>query len=137
MLIALHACDTATDDAIFQGIVSGASVIIAAPCCHRQIRKALRVTDELSALVEHGILEERQSELLTDTLRGLILESRGYKTKIFEFIADEHTHKNVMIVGIKGAVSRDASDRLAKIAALKRMFGVEDFYLESLLKEKI
>ncbi|MDD5084025.1 MAG: SAM-dependent methyltransferase [Candidatus Moranbacteria bacterium] len=132
MLIALHACDTATDDAIYQGITSDADVIITAPCCHRQIRKELNVTDGLASIVAHGILEERQAELVTDTLRGLVLEAHGYKTRIFEFITDEHTHKNVMIVGVKNAAKKDAVASLEKIAAVKKLFGIENFYLESL-----
>jgi SAM-dependent methyltransferase len=132
MLIALHACDTATDDAIYQGIMSDASLIITAPCCHRQIRKELQVADALKSIVEHGILAERQAELVTDTLRGLILEAHGYKTQIFEFITDEHTHKNVMIVGVKTAQSKESATSLAKIASLKKLFGIGQFYLEDL-----
>jgi hypothetical protein len=136
ILIALHACDTATDDAIYQGIMSDASIIITAPCCHRQIRKELHVTDGLKSIVEHGILEERQAEIVTDTMRGLILEAHGYKTQIFEFITDEHTHKNVMIVGVKQVDTKDATISLEKMRALKTMFGIQNFYLENLFIEK-
>jgi hypothetical protein len=136
MLIALHACDTATDDAIYQGITSGAEIIITAPCCHRQIRKELHVDDALSSIVAHGILEERQAEIVTDTLRGLVLSAHGYKTQIFEFITDEHTHKNVMIVGVKQTAKKDASESLKKITALKQLFGIEYFYLDDLFVEK-
>jgi hypothetical protein len=132
MLIALHACDTATDDAIYQGITSDVSIIITAPCCHRQVRKELRVTNALQSIVDHGILEERQAEIVTDTLRGLILEAYGYKTQIFEFITDEHTHKNVMIVGVKNVQTKDKIVSLEKIAELKKLFGIENFYLERL-----
>ena len=132
ILIALHACDIATDDAIYQGITSGADIIITAPCCHRQIRKELHVGDALGSIVAHGILEERQAEIVTDTLRGLMLSAHGYKTQIFEFITDEHTHKNVMIVGVKQAAKKDASESLEKIAALRKLFGIQKFYLEDL-----
>lgn len=134
MLIALHACDTATDDAIAKGVAADASVIITAPCCHRQIRKELNVIDDLKSITEHGILKERQAELVTDTMRGLMLEAHGYKTQIFEFITDEHTHKNVMIVGVKNPLAKNKEESLQKVASLKKMFGIQEFYLETLLK---
>jgi len=81
ILIALHACDTATDDAIFRGITANASLIVCAPCCHKQIRKELNVTNELNNIVKYGILKERQAEIITDTIRAMILEAFGYKTK--------------------------------------------------------
>ena len=136
ILIALHACDTATDDAIYQGIISDSSIIITAPCCHKQVRRELNVTNTLKDIVRHGILKERQAEILTDTMRGLVLEAYGYKTQIFEFIADEHTHKNVMIVGTKHNNQKDKAVFFEKINDLKKMFGVNKFYLEDLFKEK-
>lgn len=133
LLIALHACDTATDDAIFKGITSGAQIIITAPCCHKQIRREFRVKNALSPIVKHGILEERQAEIITDTLRGLILEAYGYSATIFEFIADAHTHKNVMITGVKKKTPTRREQPLKEITELKALFGIETFYLEELL----
>jgi SAM-dependent methyltransferase len=133
MLIALHACDTATDDAIAKGITAGASVVIVAPCCHRQIRKELHVSEALKTITKHGILEERQAEIVTDALRGLVLEAYGYKVRIFEFITDEHTHKNVMIVGVKNEYGTSNSESVLKMQELKQLFGIENFYLETLL----
>ena len=101
MLIALHACDTATDDAIFRGITSNAKIIICAPCCHKQVRKQMDPKDDLRLIAQYGILKERQAEIITDAIRALMLEAYGYKTKVFEFIATEHTPKNVLIVGVK------------------------------------
>lgn len=137
ILIALHACDTATDDAIYKGITSNASIIITAPCCHKQIRKELNVTNGLKEITKHGILKERQAEIITDTLRGLVLESFGYKTQIFEFIADAHTHKNVMIVGVKKEKQVKKDDFIKRINDLKKMFGIKEFYLENLLRDDI
>ncbi len=136
VLIALHACDTATDDAIFQGINLNASVIITAPCCHKQIRKELNISSELNEIAKYGILKERQAEIITDTLRGLILESHGYSSQIFEFIADAHTHKNVMIVGIKNNTQPNRKTNAKKISNLKELFGIKNFYLEELFKKK-
>jgi Methyltransferase domain len=135
MLIALHACDIATDIAIAKGIQAGAEIIVVAPCCHKQIRNALReskVVNEMTPLLKNGILEERQAELLTDGMRALLMEAHGYKTKVFEFISTEHTPKNVMIVGIKGKPKKEA---LLQIDALKKHYGISHHYLETLLKE--
>ena len=136
ILIALHACDTATDDAIFQGIRSNSSIIITAPCCHKQIRKAMNVHGDLKLITKHGIFEERQAEIVTDTLRGLVLEAKGYKTRIFEFIADAHTHKNVMIVGVKRTQILSNIEFDNNIVRLKQLFGIEHFHLEKLFDQK-
>ena len=131
MLIALHACDIATDIAIAKGIKAGAKVIVVAPCCHKQLRKELNVKNEMQPILKHGILEERQAELLTDGIRALILESKGYKTKVFEFVSTEHTPKNVMIVGIK--MDKPKTTAAAQVAAIKQHYGIETHYLETLL----
>jgi SAM-dependent methyltransferase len=133
LLIALHACDTATDDAIFKGIRSGAEAIIVSPCCHKQIRKQLHIENDLKEITRHGILEERLAEMATDTLRALMLEAHGYKTNIFEYISDEHTHKNIMITAVKKKKTAEPSAYLEKIGGLKRFLGIKKFYLEELL----
>ena len=132
MLIALHACDIATDIAIAKGIKAGAKVIVVAPCCHKQLRKELNVKNEMQPILKHGILEERQAELLTDGIRALLLESKGYKTKVFEFVSTEHTPKNVMIVGIK--MDKPKTTAAAQVAAIKKHYGIETHYLETLLE---
>ena len=134
MLIALHACDTATDDAIYKGITSDASIIITAPCCHKQIRKQFDVSDEFKDIVKFGILEERQAEIVTDTIRSLMLEANQYKSQVFEFIADAHTHKNVMIVGTKNN-NQNRKKSLEKIKNLKSVFGIKYHYLEKLFNK--
>ncbi len=140
MLIALHACDTATDDALFRGIQAGAKVLVAAPCCHKQIRAQVNPDNALCEITQHGIMKERQAEMLTDTMRAILLTACGYKTRVFEFIATEHTPKNVLIVGIKKAVkNKDGMDKetMQQFDALKKMFGIKEHYLETLLlKEK-
>ena len=130
MLIALHACDTATDIAIAKGIRSGAKIIVVAPCCHKQLRKQLHVTNEMQPILRHGIMEERQAELLTDGIRALLMEAHGYKTKVFEFISTEHTPKNVMIVGIK---SKRKPEALAQVEAIKKHYGIGFHALERLI----
>ncbi len=135
VLIALHACDTATDEAIFRGIKSDASLIVCAPCCHKQIRKAMNVSNELSNITKFGILKERQAEIITDSIRAMIMEYFGYKTKVFEFISMEHTPKNLMIVGKKSSKSiADKEKILANILAIKKLYGIDKHYLETLME---
>jgi len=135
-VIALHACDTATDDAIYQGIKAGAELIAVAPCCHKQIRRQMEAgapDQTLDFLLRHGTFMEKQAEMVTDGLRALILEANGYRTKVFEFVSDAHTPKNNLIVAQKGGGgSRQAA--LDRIAAVKTMFGIEKHYLEGLLE---
>ncbi|MCC3407480.1 MAG: SAM-dependent methyltransferase [Microcoleus sp. PH2017_10_PVI_O_A] len=131
--IALHACDTATDDAIYKGIQSDSSLIILAPCCHKQVRKQIHPNTVLKDLLKSGILLERQSEIVTDGLRALLLELSGYKTKVFEFIAAEHTSKNIMIVGIKSNQSINKEQIIGQIQEIKKIYGIKFHYLETLL----
>jgi hypothetical protein len=137
VLIALHACDTATDDAIAKGIKAEADLIVVAPCCHKQIRRefeAGKTPKELSFLLKHGIFMERQAEMATDALRALLLEENGYTTKVFEFISDSHTPKNVMITAVKtkktDAQKKKVSD---DIDSAKKFFGINAHYLEKVL----
>ncbi|MDD4576351.1 MAG: SAM-dependent methyltransferase [Bacteroidales bacterium] len=134
VLIALHACDTATDDAIAQGIKNNAEVIICAPCCHKQLRPQIKPDNILREITKFGILLERQSEMLTDTIRGLMLEAYGYKINIFDFIETVHTPKNVMIVATKRQKPvLNKTYYLDQIQELKNLFGIQTHYLENLL----
>lgn len=137
VLIALHACDTATDDAIFKGIKSNAKLIVVAPCCHKQIRREIEksaVKTELDFMLKHGIFLERQSEMITDSLRALYLEYFDYSTKVFEFISDAHTPKNIMIVAeYKPKNASQKTDILNKINSAKDFFGIKQHHLGSLL----
>ncbi len=134
MLIALHACDTATDDAIFKGIRANATYIIVAPCCHKQVRKAMNPGPDLKPILKHGIYLERQAEILTDGIRGLILEKYGYKIKTIEFISTEHTPKNVMIVATKSSRNVDKNVISYQISEIKRKFAIDYHHLETLLE---
>lgn len=132
MLIALHACDTATDDAIFKGIKANAGIIILAPCCYKQLSKKIECQTGLTYILNHGILLERQSEILTDGLRSLFLEMQGYKTRVFEFISKEHTQKNIMITAVKSHETLPKAEIAHEIFQLKQEFGIKKFYLEQL-----
>ncbi|MCG8805267.1 SAM-dependent methyltransferase [Tenacibaculum finnmarkense] len=133
ILIALHACDTATDDAIYKGLSAKAELIICAPCCHKQIRQQVKGKEQESPLLKYGIFKERQFEMVTDTIRALILEKSNYNTKVFEFISNEHTRKNVMLVASKSIKKNDISKIDAKIAGLKDAYAIESHYLETLV----
>lgn len=137
LLIALHACDTATDDAIYKGIQANAELIVVAPCCHKQIRREIekgKAKNELDFLTKYGIFLERQAEMVTDGLRALILEYFGYKTKVFEFISDAHTPKNVLIVGVRAKQQvYNKKVILEKIKQTKEYFGITYHHLEKLL----
>lgn len=138
VLIALHACDTATDDAIIKGIEGDADLIVVAPCCHKQIRREMEKTkakNEVDFLTQYGIFLERQAEMVTDGIRALILNYFGYSTKVFEFISDAHTPKNVLVVGVKKQNSNvDKTAILKKIVETKAFFGIGEHYLERVIK---
>ena len=136
ILIALHACDTATDDAIKKGFAADATLIICAPCCHKQIRQQLKGKEQKSPLLKYGIFKERQFEMVTDTIRALIMEKKQYETKIFEFISNEHTRKNVMLVGTKSSKKADIKALDDQIDSIKKEYGIEFHYLEKVISEK-
>ena len=134
VLIALHACNTATDDAIASGIKAGAQLIVCAPCCHKQIRQEMERSGKVDAITRYGIFLERQAVMITDTIRALILEYFGYKTQVMEFIEMEHTPKNVLLVGRKTGNKANRDDLLKEIKDLKNRFGIKQHYLESILE---
>jgi hypothetical protein len=134
VMIALHACDTATDHAIHLGLKAGADIILCSPCCHKQIRPQLLSPHPLRPVFQHGIHAEQQAEMLTDSLRALLLEASGYDTQVFEFIGLEHTRKNKMILAVKRQNLRPADAALAQMAELKRYFGIREQALETLLQ---
>ncbi len=131
VLIALHACDTATDDAISQGINSRAQIIVVAPCCQKQIRRELEArhkATDLEFVNRHGIFLERQAAMITDSIRALVLEYAGYKVKVLEFISDEHTPKNVMIIATHKSNHPD-KNKLKEIHLALDYFGIENHRL--------
>lgn len=120
VLIALHACDTATDDALAKGIQAGATLLVVSPCCQKELRPQLAAAPVLAPALRHGIFQERHAEFATDALRALLLEWAGYDTKVFEFISTEHTAKNLMIAATRRpgpARSEAAAHRVRELAA--------------------
>jgi len=129
VLVALHACDTATDDALAKGLSAGARLLVVSPCCQKELRPQLTAPAILADALRHGIFQERQAEFVTDSLRAMLLEWAGYKTKVFEFISTEHTAKNLMLAAIKTTPSppgtRDPASALAgRIRAFAAFYGI-------------
>ncbi|MDO4798980.1 MAG: SAM-dependent methyltransferase [Bacillota bacterium] len=112
LMVSLHACDTATDYAIAQAVRWGARTILSVPCCQHELFSQLK-NDLHRPLLKHGILKDKMTELLTDSLRGLKLESLGYEVSMIEFTSLEHTAKNTMI----RAVKRSTESERARVAA--------------------
>jgi len=136
VMIALHACDTATDHAIHLGLKAGADIILCSPCCHKQLRPQLLSPHPLRSVFQHGIHAEQQAEMLTDSLRALLLEAQGYDTQVFEFVTLEHTRKNKMILAVKRSAPRPGAADAARLQVdeLKRFFGVREQALQRLLQ---
>jgi len=129
-VIALHACDTATDLALHAGIRGGAEFILSSPCCHKEIRPQIQIPAVLRPMLRHGSHLGQEAEMLTDTLRMLLLESRGYRVRLVEFVSLEHTAKNKLIVAEKGKPNPEA---LAQFQELKLFYGIQTQQLERLL----
>jgi len=124
LLVSLHACDTATDEAIAAGVRLGAEAIVVAPCCHHELAAQIAGRDK-DALLRHGLLLGRQADLVTDALRAAALETLGYRVEVMEFISTEHTAKNVMLRAQR-APSRTRSARAsAEYAQLRDEWGVD------------
>jgi len=96
MVISLHACNTATDEALAKAVNWGAKVILAVPCCQHELLKKIK-NEKMIPMMKYGILKEKLATLITDSLRANVLEIMGYRTQVIEFIDMEHTPKNVMI----------------------------------------
>jgi SAM-dependent methyltransferase len=133
ILIALHACDTATDDVIFKGISARSEIIVTAPCCHKEVRPQIKPPEIFADILKHGVILDRAAETITDGMRSLLLECNGYTTRIFEFISVEHTPKNNLIVGIKTGKPADINNLDRQIRDVKALFGIVHQHLESLL----
>ena len=132
ILIALHACDTATDDALAQGLRAGATLLVVAPCCQKELRPQLTAPPVLADALRHGIFQERQAEFVTDALRAELLEWSGCRTKVFEFVSTEHTAKNLMIAAIRRDPRGDPV-RADAIRALATFYGIRHHRLATLL----
>ncbi len=139
IMIALHACDTATDHAIALGWRAGARVLVCSPCCHKELRPQMGGPPALKALLRHGIHLGQEAEMVTDSLRALLLESVGYQAKVFEFVSLEHTSKNKMILATRREPATtgpmaDADRALTQVDAVKSFYGIREQCLERLIR---
>jgi hypothetical protein len=135
VMIALHACDTATDLAICTGIRSGAEIIMCSPCCHKELRQKIIIPPVLKPMLRFGVHLGQEAEMVTDSLRALFLEASGYETRVFEFISLEHTDKNKMILAVKSSGTSDKKEKaLSQINAIKDFYGIKDIQIETMLK---
>ncbi len=124
VMIALHACDTATDHALDLGLRAGARILVASPCCHKELRPQLTSPKPLAPLLRHGIHLGQEAEMLTDGLRALALEASGYQAKVFEFVSLEHTSKNKMILATRRARRRRRTARAGPAAEAEEPQGL-------------
>lgn len=124
LLVSLHACDTATDEAIAAGVRLGAESIVVAPCCHHELAAQIARRDK-DALLRHGLLLGRQADLITDALRAAALEMLGYRVEVMEFVSVEHTAKNVMLRAQRAPSSSRVARATAEYVQLRDAWGVD------------
>ena len=137
VMIALHACDTATDHAIDLGVRAGADVLVCSPCCHKELRPQMSRPRLLSGLLRHGVHLGQEAEMVTDSLRALLLETCGYDARVFEFVSLEHTSKNKMILATRrGDGAALAARAEAEVSDLKSFYGIREQCLETLLRRQ-
>lgn len=130
MVVTLHACDTATDYALYKAVNWGAKVILSVPCCQHELNKQIK-NDTLAPVFSYGIIKERMAALMTDAMRAELLKQCGYDVQILEFIDMEHTPKNLLIRAVytgKVADTKDKTDRIKKEYNM-------DLTLDKLIKE--
>jgi SAM-dependent methyltransferase len=140
IVLSLHACDTATDDALAQAVRWKAPAILASPCCHHDLQRQLKAAPTpapYSLLTRHAILRERFGDALTDALRAALLRRVGYRAEVVQFVASEYTPRNTMIKAVRRAAERDVPAEVDEdYDALVRGWGVTP-YLQSLLADDL
>ena len=131
MVVSLHACDTATDYALYKAISWSASVILSVPCCQHECNQTLKAEGVLAPALKYGIIKERMAALFTDAMRANLLEQQGYQVQLLEFIDMEHTPKNILIRAVRGQAAADPAayealrDFLHTPLILDRLLGEE------------
>jgi SAM-dependent methyltransferase len=137
MVMTLHACDTATDYALYNAVCWNAKYILSVPCCQHEVNAQIH-TDKLSGITKYGIIKERMSALMTDSIRGLMLEACGYKTDIMEFIDIANSPKNLLIRAVKKNVSAQKKQEAVKKAeSMCEEFGFKQTFMELLERDGV
>ena len=122
MLVTLHACDIATDFALHYAINKKVEHIFSVPCCQHEINASIKKGGDMDIMLSHGIIKERLSALLTDSIRAAVLEDMGYSVDMIEFVDFEHSPKNIMIRAKKNGKQSDSGREKAKLLCEKYSF---------------
>jgi len=126
MVVTLHACDNATDAALVKAIKWNTNIILSVPCCQHEFFDKIE-NDNLEPMLKHGLIKERISSLVTDSLRSLFLETKGYKVQLVEFVDMEHTPKNILIRATKASIREEAINEYENF---KKFWNLDDIFIE-------
>lgn len=132
MVVTLHACNTATDEALVKAVSWNADIILSVPCCQHELFNKIE-NKTMTPMLKHGIIKERLSSLITDSLRANVLEILGYNTQLLEFIDMEHTPKNIMIRAIKSKNPKKVD--ISEYLEFKKYWNIENSYIESRIED--
>ena len=132
MIVTLHACDTATDAALVKAIAWNCDIILSVPCCQHEFFNKIK-NDNLNPMLKHGLIKERMSSLVTDSLRSLFLETKGYKVQLMEFISMEHTPKNILIRAVKA--NKNTKSAEIEYQEFKKFWNLSDLFIEKYYKQ--
>ena len=132
MIVTLHACDTATDAALVKAITWNCDIILSVPCCQHEFFNKIK-NDNLNPMLKHGLIKERMSSLVTDSLRSLFLETKGYRVQLMEFISMEHTPKNILIRAVKS--NKNTRSAQIEYEEFKKIWNLSDLFIEKYFKQ--
>lgn len=125
MVVTLHACDTATDYALYNAVSWNATYILSVPCCQHEVNKSI-TSNTLAPMMKYGIIKERTAALMTDALRANMLEYKGYKPQLLEFVDMAHSPKNILIRAVKSNIPKEKKNKaLEEAKTMCEFFGVE------------